>query len=319
MSARLPAEASRGAPAALAPGEALVAIDVGGTTTRTGALLGDAPPGAMARSASRALGSDPVASLAALVRGAVPEGARLAGAVVGLPVSFDAECRVALSSPNLPGFEGRAIGEELAAALGAPVVVERDTVLLATGEWAAGAARGAPSLLGVFVGTGIGGCLLVEGRPYRGASGGSVEIGHVPVRDHGARCVCGNLDCLEAYASGHALEAAARDAGVPVAEVFARPAARAGVERYLLALAHGLAAAVNLLDPHVLLIGGGLHGRPGFPREALAARVREHLRAPVPRDHVRIVAAALGSEAALHAAPTLFARADPPNRKDPSC
>ena len=292
---------------ALTRGEALVAVDVGGTTTRTGALRHGEAPGRMARSLSRDLGADPVAGLAQLIRAAAPGGARLAGAVVGLPVSFDAACRVALSSPNLPGLEGRAVGQELAARLGVPVVVERDTVLLATGEWVAGAGRGAPTLLGAFVGTGIGGCLLVEGRPFRGASGGSIEIGHVPVRDHGAPCVCGNTDCLEAYASGHALAAAAEAAGVPVEDVFAHPAAAAGVERYLHALAHGLAAAANVLDPHVLLIGGGLHGRPAFPRGRLAARVRAHLRAPVPRDHLVIVSAALGSEAAMHAAPRLLA------------
>lgn len=321
MSTDLPHAAPSPAAAALAPGEVLVAIDVGGTTTRVGSVSADGPPAGrvMRRLPSRGLGADPVAGLAALVREETPAGSRLAGAAVGLPVCFDERGEVALSSPNLPGFVGRRVGAELARALGAPVAVERDTTLLATGEWTAGAARGARTLCGIFIGTGIGGCFLVDGVPYRGASGGSVEIGHVPIRAEGRRCICGNTDCLEAYASGHVLDAIARQAGVAVAEVFTHPAARAGVADYVQALAHGLAAAVNLLDPEVLVIGGGLHGRETFPRGRLAALVRTHLRAPVPRERVRIVHAALGSEAALHAAPVLLARHRRANHKDPSC
>ncbi len=292
----------------LGPRDALIAVDVGGTTTRVGAVTAEGA-GAMDRFSSSRLGATPLDMLAKIVRDAVPDGKTLLGAVIGLPVSFDETGTYALSSPNLAGFEGVAAGRELTARLGVPAVVDRDTVLLATGEWVAGAGRGAASMLGVFIGTGIGGAMLVAGAPYRGASGGAAEVGHLPIRDHGRRCICGNTDCLEAYASGHALEAIARDAGVPMADVFTHPAATEGVEAYVRALAHGIAAAVNMLDPQVLLIGGGLHGRETFPRDALAAAVREHLRAPVPREKVEICHATLGSDAVLHAAPLLFGRA----------
>ncbi|WMS43572.1 ROK family protein [Acuticoccus sp. MNP-M23] len=300
----------------LGPGDTLVAVDVGGTTTRVGAVTREGA-GDMDRFSSSRLGGEPLDSLAAIIHAAVPHGKTLIGAVVGLPVSFDAACIVALSSPNLAGFEGVAVAKELTKKLGVPVVVDRDTVLLATGEWISGAGAGAASMLGVFIGTGIGGAMLVAGVPYRGASGGAVEVGHLPIRDHGRRCICGNIDCLEAYASGHALEAIARDAGVPVADVFTHPAAAEGVATYVGALAHGLAAAVNMLDPHVLLLGGGLHGRPGFPRDALAAAIRQHLRAPVPSTSVEIRHAILGSDAVLHAAPVLFARAQTGRRSAP--
>lgn len=293
--------------AVIAADEALVAIDVGGTTTRIGAVTAG-PLADMERHESRALGADPADALAALVRAAVPAGKRLKGAVIGLPVSFDEHGRRALSSPNLPGFEGRDMAAEIAARLGAPVVVDRDTVLLLTGEWVAGAAAGARSVLGVFIGTGIGGAMLLDGIPYRGASGGAVEVGHLPIRDHGRRCVCGNVDCVEAYASGHELARIAAEAGIDVTAVFADPAAAAGAGRYLAALAHGIAAAVNMMDPEVLVLGGGLFGRPEFPRQRLAASIGPHLRAPVPRDRVAIRPAVLGSESALHAAPVLFAR-----------
>ncbi|MEM0908269.1 MAG: ROK family protein [Pseudomonadota bacterium] len=307
----LPTAAPR-AEATLKPGERLVAIDVGGTTTRIG-LVTSSPNQSIAsepmtRMPSAALGADPVEGLARAIRAAVPAGERLGGAVIGLPVSFDAQGVTAMSSPNIEGFEGRAVARELANQLGVPVAVDRDTVLLATGEWVAGAAQGARTVLGVFIGTGIGGAMLIDGAPYRGASGGAGEVGHLPIRNEGRPCVCGNVDCLEAYASGHVLDALAARLGISVSDIFTAPAARKGVDDYREALAHGLAAAVNMLDPHVLLIGGGLFGRAHFPRKALARGIKEHLRAPVPRDHVKIVEAQLGSEAALYAAPYLYAR-----------
>jgi predicted NBD/HSP70 family sugar kinase len=102
---------------------------------------------------------------------------------------------------------------------------------------------------------------------------------------------------VEAYASGHALDAVARARGVPLDEALTHPAMDGFLTGYVRDLAFAIASAVNILDPDVVVIGGGLHGRTGFPREALAAAVHERLRGPRPREHVRIVPAALGSEA----------------------
>lgn len=285
----------------IASGEALVAVDLGGTTLRIGAMTREidlrAPP-PMTRRPTASLGADPVDALAAAIAEAVPPRHRLAGAAVGLPTQFDAAGEIAEDSPNLRGLAGRNVRAELEARLGSPVAVDRETAVLTHGERVAGAGLAARSLLGVFVGTGLGGCFLVDGKVWRGASGGAVEVGHVPIRAEGVRCVCGNLDCVEAYASGHALEAAARARGVPVAEALTHHAMEDFLAEYVRDLAFAIAGAVNILDPEVLVIGGGLHGRPGFPQERLAAAVRQRLRGPRPREHIRIAASRLGSEAA---------------------
>jgi allose kinase len=227
--------------------------------------------------------------------------------ILGLPTSFDTRMELVLSSPNIPSIEGRRIGVELSAALGCPVAAERDIVLLGVGEWAAGAGAHAGTMLGVFMGTGVGGCFLVDGAPYRGASGGVVEIGHIPIRAEGRVCVCGNVDCLEAYACGHVLNALAAEAGVAVGEIFVRrPAAVAPrLDDFVRDFGYALAAAVNLMDPQRLVIGGGIPATPSFPRDTLARTVRAHLRRPVPAEALEIAFATLGSEAALHGAAAL--------------
>ena len=297
-----------GKPALLADDEALVVVDVGRATIRVGVVTTDRSD-EMERFQNAILGKDPVAMLATLVRRAVPPGARLMGAVVGLPASFDAAGRRTLFSPRLPALEGLCLGEELGAVLGVPVVVEQDTVLLAVGEWAAGAGARAESLLCVFIGAGIGGAMLFHGQPYHGASGSGVAVGHLPIRDHGRRCVCGNTGCLDAYASGRVLVEIAEAAGTTLENVFSHPEAQADIVDYLAALADGIVAAVSILDPKVLVLGGGIHGQPGFPRDALALRIVRGLRTPVLRADMEIRSAALGVDAALHAAPILFARA----------
>ncbi len=294
-------------------GPVTVVVDVGGTNIRIGRLDAGRPmPGLLRRSTDLLRREDPVAALRRLVlEGA---GGRPVGQVVlGLPTSFDARFETVLSSPNIPSIEGRRLGVELSLALGCPVAAERDIVLLGIGEWAAGAGGRTPTMLGVFMGTGVGGCFLVDGEPYRGASGGVVEIGHIPLRAEGRRCVCGNLDCLEAYACGHVVKALAARAGIPVGEVFARPPAaiRTAVDAFIRDFAYALAAAVNLMDPHRLVIGGGIPATPSFPRDRLVEILRAHLRRPVPAETLEIAFARLGSEAALWGAAAIVGRDGP--------
>ena len=280
-------------------GGAHIVVDVGGTHLRVGTA--DPPAVVLRRRSAEVLEGDPVAGLAACVRDGAAAAGRAPGRVtLGLPGSFDAAMERILSAPNLPMLEGRRIAPELGARLGLPVSAERDIVLHARGEWAAGAGGGAATVLGVFVGTGVGGAFLRAGAPMRGASGGAVEVGHLPVMSAGRRCVCGNLDCVEAYACGGVLARAAAEAGVPVARIWQDPATEP--TDFIEALGRGLAAAVNMLDPAVVIVGGGVPAMAGFPRDRLLAAARAHLRRPVPAGNVAFRFATLGEDAAMHGA-----------------
>lgn len=250
--------------------------------------------------------ADPVEAMAGLLTGyAEANGLEPEVAVLGVPVSPDRDLDKVLSSPNIPQLEGIFFASELAKRLGYPVYLERDIALLLLGEYRAGAARKAESALGIFFGTGVGAAMLLNGKPYRGHSVG-LEIGHIPIRGEGKVCVCGNTDCLEAYASGHTLLELSKVSGIPVGGLFLRRRESASLGRalkqFVLDQAYATATAINLFDPEVCVIGGGIPQMAGYPKELFTAIVTEHLRRPYPRETVRLAWAELGSGASLYGA-----------------
>lgn len=287
----------------------LIVIDIGGTWMRVGALRPDGAPAPMVRASSDGLRSeDPVGFLVAQVRSYVNRNDITPDAlVVGVPFTPDRELETALSSPNIRELEGLPLRRRLEDELGVPTLLERDINLLTMGEWTHGAARGAVATFGMFVGTGVGACYLDGGVPFRGASGSAVELGHVPIRGEGRRCVCGNLDCLEAYACGHVLHDLAKRHERPVARLFADADdapddLRHALDEFVRDLAFAFATAINLFQPEVALVGGGVPAMDGFPRERFHAIFEAHLRRPVPAGTVRLAWAELGSAAALYGA-----------------
>jgi glucokinase len=197
------------------------------------------------------------------------------------------------------------------------VHVDNDATCATVGECSYGAGIGRSDVLFVAVGTGIGGGILAGGRLLRGAANFSAEIGHVVVDPHGPPCGCGRRGCWERYASGSGLGRIARDAAVAgradrvrdlaggdpdnvrgehvvLAVAEGDPQATTILEEFAWWLALGLGNLANILDPEIIVIGGGLV-RAG---EALFAPVRaaftEHLEAPGFRPAIEIVPAALG-------------------------
>lgn len=222
-------------------------------------------------------------------RSARVEPSDLRGIGVGSPGAVDEAAGTVSGAGNLPGWSGSyALGPALAHALGAPVVLGNDVQVATQAEFDLGAGRPFTSLLGVFCGTGVGGGLILDGRPWvgRGAAG---EIGHMVVRLGGAPCPCGRRGCLEAYAGRGAMETRARALVRKgrhtnlfqimerrgrtrlASGVFARalerkdPLATRLVDRAIRALGAGIGSAVNLLDLEAVVIGGGLGLRLGEP------------------------------------------------------
>ena len=189
---------------------------------------------------------------------------------------------------NVPGWEERfSLQTGLEQRLDRPVRVVNDVTAAARGEHRLGAGRGAQQLLVVFVGTGVGAGLILNGEPYEGAFGGAGEFGHTVVHVGGAVCPCGRRGCVEAYAGRRAMEnavdraiAAGTETVVPsLVEKKGRQRMTSGVVRDALAmgdplvadlvdagidaLGAGIASAVNLLDVERVVIGGGLADKLG--------------------------------------------------------
>jgi glucokinase len=268
-------------------------IDLGGTKIQTvivdsgGQVLGEARhptptsggPADVARSMEDALRE------AASAAGVKPEA--LQGIGVGSPGDADGKTGVVSGARNLPGWEGSfPLGQTLAKALKTEVRLGNDVQVAVEGEYRLGAGKPYDSLLGVWWGTGVGGGIILGGKPWlgRGAAG---EIGHIVVKRGGARCPCGRRGCMEAYAGRAAMEAKARRehaAGVDtdlfkimrkrgkdrltssVWEHALRekdPLTESLIRRAVRYLGTGVASACNLLDVEAVVIGGGLGVRFG--------------------------------------------------------
>jgi glucokinase len=270
-------------------------IDLGGTKIQAVIVNSAGRSIADARAPTPVAGGPP--DVAAAIAGAVRDAAAAAdtdvsdliGVGVGSPGEVDAEAGVVSNVVNLRGWDGGfGLGEALRSALGVPVALGNDVQVATNAEARLGAGKPYSSMLGVFWGTGVGGGLVLGGRPWvgRGASG---EIGHVVVRRGGARCPCGRRGCLEAYAGRAAMEGRARRLGAQgvrtelfrimedrgrdrlTSGVWARalaqgdPLAEQLLERAVRALGAAIGSAINLLDVEAVVIGGGLGVRLGEP------------------------------------------------------
>jgi glucokinase len=287
-------------------GQRAIGVDVGGT--KIVVALVD-PDGAVVRLERR---TTPVGSTDAFLLGLrdAVEAVRdeTASAIgIGIPSAIDQRSGTAVFSVNIPlaGVDVRSWATET---FGLVAAIDNDANCAALAEWRAGAGRGTSDMAMITLGTGIGGGLILGGRLYRGAMGAAGEVGHVVVDLDGAACqgACHGRGHLEGLASGRAIDAVAErlvGAGATTPELVA--AARGGDPEALDAVASagrllgaGVATLVNLLNPELVVVGGGF----GEALDLLVEPIRDVLArdglAPA-RDLVRIVPAELGPDAGV--------------------
>jgi glucokinase len=203
---------------------------------------------------------------------------------IGCGGPLDAEGGVLIAPPHLPGWHDVPVVELARGAFERPVTLENDATAAAAGEHRWGAGAGARHMVYLTLSTGVGGGVVIDGSLYRGASGNGGELGHVTVDWRGRVCRgCGRNGCLEAYVSGTSIAERAREAGLPFATaedvVSAARDGDAGAAglwaETVEALACGLISIVNLFEPELVVLGGGVT-RSG---EMLIDPVRDAVRA----------------------------------------
>ncbi len=312
-------------------------IDLGGTKIQTaivdagGEVLGEArhptPTSGGPEDVAKAMES----ALREAASAASVEPRELEGIGVGSPGDANGTTGVVSGARNLPGWEGSfPLGETLSQALGAPVRIGNDVQVATEAEFHLGAGREFQSLIGVFWGTGVGGGIVLDGKPWlgRGAAG---EIGHMVVKRGGAKCPCGRRGCMEAYAGRSAMEAEARreheegtktdlfklmhkhDKDRLTSGIWQRALdhgdhlAEKLIDRAIEALGTGVASAINLLDPEAVIIGGGLGVRFGERyMDPLTAEMDKHLFVNERPPAIRV--ASLGDLGGAIGASLLFAK-----------
>jgi glucokinase len=244
-----------------------------------------------------------------------------AGLCIGAPGAVDPATGIVRAAPNLD-WRDVPLGEGLRERLGLPVVVDNDVNIGVLGEYVYGAGRGALHMVGIWVGTGIGGGIIINGQLVNGWRGAAGEIGHMVVHPHGRRCGCGRQGCVEAYASKTAMMAiiqeqieGGRKSIVPdlmakqgnqrltssvveaALEARDKPMMEA-VETAQFYLGLLTANLVNVLDPQVIVFGGGLVERLGVSFVKPVARTAwKYYLQQKNAEAIRIVPSALGDAA----------------------
>lgn len=246
-----------------------IGVDLGGTKTEVVCLdAGGEQRLRRRRPTPRGDYDATVATLASMVREAQRDCGAECSVGVGIPGTISADNGL-VKNANSTWLNGRPLGRDLEAALGRPVRIANDANCFALSEAADGAGAGAQTVFGVILGTGVGGALVVDARVLTGANGIAGEWGHNPLPwPHGDElpgpaCYCGRHGCIETWLCGSAL---VRDAApdAPDARAVASAAARGdahavrALDRYVDRLARGLASVINLFDPQLIVLGGGL-------------------------------------------------------------
>ncbi|HSJ44369.1 MAG TPA: ROK family protein [Euzebyales bacterium] len=291
-------------------------IDVGGTNIEIALVDDDHTVVDRAKDSTPTDGPDAVAARIAELVGQFDDRPSAAGVGIPAPVNHGVVTR----PPNLRNWPVEvAFGALLHESLNMPVEVGNDANVGALGEWVAGAGRGSQFMLGVWMGTGVGGGLVLDGRPYTGAFGGAGEFGHMIVHQGGAQCGCGRRGCIEAYAGRASMErfvevaiAAGRDSAIYeirddkgkdrlTSAVWAKALDKGDdlatelVNEAIEAVAVGVGSVINLLDLDRVVIGGGLAEKlgQGLADDIANATARWTF---VPRDDRTFVVAELGDD-----------------------
>lgn len=264
-----------------------IGLDVGGTKSEVLALRADGSEALRTRVASpRDYGAlvDAIAELVAQADSAL--GVRAAPVGIGAPGSPNPQTGLHRNS-NLLCMNGKPFAADIATRLARPVRVTNDANCLALSEAIDGAAAGQGAVVfGVILGTGVGGGVVVRGDVVDGGNGIAGEWGHNPLPGLGDaeaaahRCYCGKSGCLEQFLSGPALErryAQVSGTQFALAEIAARAAAGtdahavATLDWFVHALARSLSVVVNIIDPHAIVLGGGVSNIPGLAERVQAA------------------------------------------------
>lgn len=306
----------------------LIGIDVGGTNLRIGVVAFEESPLGMKPNVAtlideirfqadfsalcKANHHAPQAAWQAIlnviekdVRVVLAQYPEVAAIGIGFPGFIAPKTQKIIQSPNLPGLQDVDLSQDLAARTGLPVSTENDALAATFGEYA-NQTNAAQDLLYLGLGTGVGGGLILHGKPWQGAHGVAMEAGHIIIEADGRRCGCGNTGCMEQYASASGIVksyALATQLTLTSHEIAAR--ARLNDHHALLAyqmagvaLAKALAHMQKVIDVPNIVIGGGVCAAWDLMEEAFHAQLNEDL-IPALRGQLQITISTMGDQAGV--------------------
>ena len=291
-----------------------IGVDVGGTNIKLGLVASSGKIIAKTNLVTKTYAHHPrhlIDALVAAIRALIRENGKtikdIAGIGIGLPGLIDVSKGNVIFMPNVPGWKNIPLRRIIQTQLKLPVFIDNDVNLVALGEWKLGAGKGYKNLVCITLGTGVGGGLVLNGELYRGEGFVAGEIGHIPLNEQGPACNCGGTGCFERYVGNHILTSRAakmfNKKNIRIEDVFDladRGDARA-VRFWRETATHignALVGVINLLNPRLIVIGGGVANNYKFLEKTIQKVIRRRAM-KIQRDMVRIVRARLGDEAGI--------------------
>lgn len=284
--------------------EVILGVDIGGTNLRTGIVDRSFTLHDFAKVSSRKLLHDEnsVDRLVGFFVDYLADREVTPLAIsVGFPSTVDQSRRSVISTSNIPGLDNVPFAQRLEDATGIRTYVNRDTNFHLLHDIAALKMEELSTVVGVYPGTGLGSALWINGGLHVGKTGAEGELGHIPIPGNSRVCGCGNIGCVETLAGGAYLEEIVdkRLPGAKIRKVFEENPGNPYLEEYIENLSLPISAAINLLDPDAVILGGGVSAMPGFPFDLLMEKIYAHARKPLPANNLRVERAAPKQENAV--------------------
>lgn len=210
---------------------------------------------------------------------------------MGFPSTIDQDRRVLLSTPNIEGLNNVPIVDLCEEQLQLPVYINRDVNMLMYYDLEQLKIPKGDLALGFYIGTGLGNAIYIHDEILLGKHGVAGELGHIPVIGNNKLCSCGNEGCIEAITAGRYLEELCRTRfqGTDIKDIYVKHGDAPEIKEQIEHLSIPIATEINILDPHHIILGGGILQMEGFPKRLLEECIIKHTRKPYPANGLHIL------------------------------
>ena len=207
---------------------------------------------------------------------------------LGVPSTVHKNNRLVYTTPNIKGLDNIDLASLAEERFHIPTVVSRDVSLLLLYDIHNLKLKKEGFIIGFYVGTGTASAICLNGEIITGKNGVAAELGHIPVLERNDLCVCGNRGCIEVYSSGRYLSRL-RDEHFPgetISDVLTKHSSSPIIETFVDNIAAAVTTEINILDPEVVILGGGVIMQPDFPKDKLELAIKKHARKPYPAENL---------------------------------
>lgn len=269
-------------------GKVIIGIDLGGTNLRIGAVKADntilSP--CVVKSSVVADAKDPVGKICEII-----ESYRndynfqdVEAISIGVPSSVENDKETVICTTNIRNKDGEVVfsnfnmAKDIRKYFNVPVYVNNDVNNILLYDVAVNRLEGQKIIIGIYIGTGVGASVMIDGKPLEGKNGAELDLGHIPFFHGEAHCSCGKKGCCECYASGWKLQEIRRQyyPDTEIRDLFVKHAKEAPLQEFIYACANVYAIMATIFNPDTLIVGGGVPEMEGFPREEFEKAVNDN-------------------------------------------